>query len=50
MWRKMINLYDDIEREQLAVLERPELASTVAPGCRAPSRSPMRWRPPGCRA
>ncbi|CAN7383280.1 sensor histidine kinase [Massilia sp. LjRoot122] len=34
MWRKIIDWYDDLEREHLAVLERPELAAQVAPGYR----------------
>lgn len=34
MWRKIIDWYDDLEREHLAVMERPELAAQVAPGYR----------------
>ncbi len=34
MWRKMIDWYNDLEREHLAVMERPELAAQVAPGYR----------------
>lgn len=34
MWRKLIDWYDDWDAEQIAVLERPELAATVAPGYR----------------
>ncbi len=34
MWRRIVNWYDDIEREQIAVLERPELAAQVRPGFR----------------
>ena len=34
MWRKIIDWYQDLEREHLAILERPELAAQVAPGYR----------------
>lgn len=34
MWRKIIDWYEDLEREHLAILERPELAAQVAPGYR----------------
>lgn len=34
MWRKIIDWYKDLEREHLAILERPELAAQVAPGYR----------------
>lgn len=34
MWRKLTDWYEDLERERLAVLERPELAAQVAPGYR----------------
>lgn len=34
MWRKMIDWYDELEREQIAVLERPELAAQVPAGWR----------------
>lgn len=34
MWRKIIDWYKDLEREHLAILERPELAANVAPGYR----------------
>jgi len=34
MWRRITDWYEDLEREQLAVLERPELAASVAPGYR----------------
>lgn len=34
MWRKIIDCYEDLEREHLAVMERPELAAQVAPGYR----------------
>ena len=30
MWRKIIDWYEDLEREHLAVLDRPELAAQVA--------------------
>ena len=34
MWRKIIDWYEELEREHLAILERPELAAQVAPGYR----------------
>ena len=34
MWRRLIDWYDDLEREQLAVLENPALAANVRPGWR----------------
>ncbi|MCC2973844.1 sensor histidine kinase [Massilia sp. IC2-476] len=34
MWRKLVNWYDALENEQIAVLERPELAELAAPGFR----------------
>ncbi|MEX5746101.1 sensor histidine kinase [Massilia sp. X63] len=34
MWRKIIAWYEELEREHLAVMERPELAAQVAPGYR----------------
>lgn len=34
MWRKILDWYDNLEREHLAVMERPELAAQVAPGYR----------------
>ncbi|WP_056332724.1 sensor histidine kinase [Massilia sp. Leaf139] len=34
MFRKLIDWYDDWEAEQIAVLERPELAQTIPPGYR----------------
>ncbi len=34
MWRRLIDWYDDVEREQLAVLENPALAAQVKPGPR----------------
>lgn len=34
MWRKLIDWYDELEAEQIAVLERPELAATIPPGLR----------------
>ncbi|MCC2957464.1 histidine kinase [Massilia sp. IC2-477] len=34
MWRKIINWYTELEREQLALLERPELAAQVPCGYR----------------
>jgi sensor histidine kinase YesM len=47
MWRKVMNWYRDWEDEQLAVLEKPELASQVKPGfrrfyyCKLAERSPL---------
>ncbi len=34
MWRRLIDWYDDVEREQLAVLENPALAAEAGPGLR----------------
>jgi signal transduction histidine kinase len=34
MWRRLVNWYDAFEHEQIAVLDRPELAELVAPGLR----------------
>lgn len=34
MWRRLIDWHEDLEREHLAVMERPELAAQVAPGYR----------------
>lgn len=34
MWRKLVDWYDELEAEQIAVLERPELAAGTPPGWR----------------
>ena len=34
MWRRLMNWYDDLEQEQLAVLLHPELATKTPPGFR----------------
>ncbi|MFC0252166.1 sensor histidine kinase [Massilia consociata] len=34
MWRRLVDWYDELEMEQIAVLERPELAEQVRPGWR----------------
>ena len=34
MWQKIVDWYDEVERYQIAVLERPELAEVAPPGFR----------------
>lgn len=34
MWSRLVNWYRDLEEEQIRMLERPELAATLAPGFR----------------
>jgi len=34
MWRRLVNWYDTVENEQIAVLERPELAESIPSGVR----------------
>jgi signal transduction histidine kinase len=34
MWRKIIDWYDELDRDYLAVMERPELAAQMPPGYR----------------